>query len=373
MRKVKLELRKTVDQSYDILIEPGLLQRAAETVVQRFGRTAVAVVTDTNVAERYAEPLAGRLAAAGCRQVEVIAIPAGEASKTREIKGEVEDSLFASGLGRDSLVLALGGGVVGDLAGFVAATYARGVMFVQAPTTLLSMLDSSVGGKTGVDVPWGKNMVGAFHQPSLVLIDPAVLDSLPAEQFSSGMAEAVKHGVILDGSLFEFIEAKKDAILALEPETLSTLIERNCAIKAAVVSEDEREGNLRQILNFGHTLGHAVEALSGFKLLHGQAVAVGMVLEAELSADLGLLPESDVARLEGLLAALGLPVRVDLPGVSALRILEHTRLDKKARSGQARYVLPARIGAMTTDPQGRYGLEVEDPLVLKVLRRRGAR
>lgn len=366
-------MRQTVDRSYDILIEPGLLQDAAGIIVQRFGRTAAAVVTDTNVAERYAEPLAGRLAAAGCRQVEVVTIPAGEASKTREIKAEVEDSLFSSGLGRDSLILAVGGGVVGDLAGFVAATYARGVPFVQIPTTLLSMTDSSVGGKTGVDVPWGKNLVGAFHQPSLVLIDPTVLNSLSTEQFISGMAEAVKHGVIREAALFEFIEARREAILAMEPETLSHLLESNCAIKAAVVSADEREGNLRQILNFGHTLGHAVEALSGFKMLHGQCVAVGMVLEAELSASLGLLPESDLARLENLLAALGLPVRVDLPGVSAMKILEHTRLDKKARAGRARYALPARIGAMATDPEGRYGLEVEDPLVLKTLRRRGAR
>lgn len=373
MRKVELELRKTVDLSYDILIEPGLLRRAGEMLTGKFGRGAYAVITDSNVAEKYAEPLAAGLAAAGCSRVEVVTIPAGEASKTRQIKEEVEDSLFSSGLGRDSFIVAVGGGVVGDLAGFVAATYARGVPFIQVPTTLLSMIDSSVGGKTGVDAPWGKNLVGAFHQPSLVLIDPLVLGSLPAEQFVSGMAEAVKHGVISDRELFRFIEDHFREILSLSPEILTELIERNCAIKAGVVSRDEREINLRQILNFGHTLGHAVEALSGFTLLHGQAVAFGMLLEAGISSGMGLFPADDAGRLEKLLDALGLPVKVKLKGVSALRILEYTHLDKKARSGRARYALPLRIGEMAMDQSGRYGLEVEDTLVLEALRSRGVR
>lgn len=373
MRTVHLDLRKTIDPSYDIMIRPGLLEQAGGILVEHFGKTSFALVTDDNVTGTFAGPLAGSLAASGCRRVEIITIPAGEKSKTREIKQQVEDSLFGAGFGRDSVVVAVGGGVVGDLAGFVAATYTRGVPLVQVPTTLLAMFDSSVGGKTGVDVPWGKNLLGAFHQPALVLIDPRVLASLDRRQFASGMAEAVKHGVIRDESLFRYIEQRLEDIRTGDENVLAELIEINCRIKAAVVSEDERESNLRQILNYGHTLGHAIEALSEYRLLHGEAVSVGMVLEAGISMRLGLFPAGEIPRLEKLLQRLGLPTRVDLPGVSAMRILEHTVLDKKSRGGRARYALPSRIGVMATDPDGGYGIEADAPVVLETLRERGAK
>ncbi|MEA2062346.1 MAG: 3-dehydroquinate synthase family protein, partial [Gemmatimonadota bacterium] len=250
MKEVIVSLKKQIDRSYPIVIEPGLLKQAAEWLVKRFGSHAFAVISDSNIAGLYAAGLADDLRARGARCKGPFTFPAGEKSKTRRVKSRLEDRMFAAGLGRDTVVVAVGGGVVGDVAGFVAATYARGVPLVQVPTTVLAMADSSVGGKTGVDVPWGKNLVGAFHQPALVLMDPRTLGTLAPEQFTSGLAEVVKHGVIRDASLFEFIENNASEIVPDNEEIMTELVDRNCWIKAEVVAEDERESNLRRILNF---------------------------------------------------------------------------------------------------------------------------
>jgi 3-dehydroquinate synthase len=372
MEEVFVSLKKEIDQSYPILIRPGLLAECAGLLEERFGGLALALISDSNVTGLYAADLVRELSGRGFRKVELVTFPAGEQSKTREMKARLEDSLFRAGLGRDSLIAALGGGVVGDLAGYVAATYSRGVPFVQVPTTLLSMVDASVGGKTGVDVPWGKNLVGAFHQPSLVLIDPRVLRTLERRQFLAGMAEAVKHGVIRDSGLFDLIEGELGGILALEENSLSRLIAWNCRIKAAVVAEDEREANLRQILNFGHTVGHAVETVSGYQWLHGEALACGMVAEAEVAVEMGLLSAGESRRIDSLLRRIGLKVTLSGLGVNAESLLELTALDKKARGGAARYALPEAIGRMARTADGSYGIPVDKEVVRRVLIRRGA-
>jgi 3-dehydroquinate synthase len=373
MPKVPVSLSKTPDLSYDILIEPGLIDTAAALLEEKFQGRAVALISDSNVAEIYGGKLLTGLRTRDFRLVELIEFAPGEASKCRQVKERLEDRLFEAGFARDSLVVALGGGVTGDLAGYVAATFNRGVPMVQIPTSLLAMADSSIGGKVGIDVPWGKNLLGAFHQPSLVLIDPSVLVSLPQRELCAGMAEVVKHGVIRDAGLFTFIDDNLDNILACDQELMAELVARNCRIKAEVVSLDERESNLRQILNFGHTLGHAVESFSGFGWLHGEAVAAGMVAEAELAAGMGLMDPEVPGRIAQLLNLLNLPVELSALDASADMLVELTRLDKKARSGRARYALASGIGAMATDESGGYGIEADEAEARRVLVKLGAR
>ncbi len=372
MPKVQVSLNNTPDLSYDILIEPGLLGSAAELLEKKFSGRAVALVSDSNVAGLYGGKLLASLRAKDFRLVELIEFAPGEASKCRQQKERLEDRLFSSGMARDTLVVALGGGVTGDLAGFVAATFNRGVPLVQIPTSLLAMADSSIGGKVGIDVPWGKNLLGAFHQPSLVLIDPAVLATLPERELRAGMAEVVKHGVIRDAGLFVFIEDNLDKILTGEQELMAELVARNCRIKAEVVSLDERESNLRQILNFGHTLGHAVESFTEFGWLHGEAVAAGMVAEAELAAGMGLMAPEDPERIASLLSRIGLPVELGALDAPADKLVELTRLDKKARAGRARYALASGIGTMATDKAGCYGIEADEADARRVLVKLGA-
>ncbi|HUU28615.1 MAG TPA: 3-dehydroquinate synthase [archaeon] len=367
MKEVFVRLKKEIDDSYPILIRAGLLDEAAVLLAERFSHYAFALVSDSNVDRLYAKPLLDHLRALGCRTAELISFPAGEESKNREVKARIEDRMCTASLGRDTVVVAVGGGVAGDLAGFVAATYARGVRFVQVPTSLLAMVDSSIGGKTGVNVPWGKNLVGAFCQPSLVIIDPRVLATLDPEQLTAGMAEVVKHGVILDAALFSFIEENLEKLTALREEVMADMVARNCQIKAMVVEKDERESNLRQILNFGHTVGHALEALSGYSWLHGQAVACGMAVEAEIAVRMGLFPKADADRLSQLLGRLGLPVDLAALKTKAEKVVGLTYLDKKARGGSPKYVLPRRIGEMARSDSGAYGIDVQDRVALEAL------
>jgi len=372
MKEVLVDLKQEIDRSYPILIDPGLMQAAAELIVTRFGGDAFAVVSDSNVESLYARTLAEELRAANVRCEGPLVFPAGEQSKSREVKSSLEDSMFSAGLGRDTVVIAVGGGVVGDLAGFVAATYARGLKLVQVPTSLLAMVDSSIGGKTGLDVPWGKNLLGAFHQPSLVIIDPRVLRTLTKEHFTAGMAEVVKHGVIRDASLFAFLEEHVKELDPEHEEIMTELIARNCSIKAAVVSEDEREGNLRQILNFGHTVGHALETFSEYRWLHGEAVSCGMVVEAQAAVLLNLLPGEHLQRLEKILSGLGLPLDLAPLKVRVRKVLELARLDKKTRGARPRYALPEEIGRMAATPGGAYGIPVEDEVMARALTAHGA-
>ena len=329
------------DRSYDILIGAGLLDAPAAWA--GLPRSAdAAIVTNTTVAPLYAERVRSRLLAHH-RRVLVIELPDGEAHKEWSVLNQVFDRLLAEGCDRKTVLYALGGGVVGDMAGFAAACYMRGVPFVQVPTTLLAQVDSSVGGKTAINHPLGKNMIGAFYQPARVLCDLDVLATLPARELSAGLAEVIKVGPIADPAFFGWLESNLGALLAREPAALAQAVRRCCEIKAEVVGQDEREGGLRAILNFGHTFGHAIEAGLGFGAwLHGEAVGCGMVMAAELSARLGGVEPAFVPRLRTLVQRAGLPVAG--PALGAARYLELMRGDKKAEAGEIRFVLLDGLG-----------------------------
>ena len=340
---IRVPLVEKRDASYDILIKAGLV-RQLDTILEEYcPAAAYAVISDSHVGKLYGEELVQRLAAGGYR-VELLTFPAGEWNKTRETWASLSDRMLAAQFGRDSTVVALGGGVVNDMAGFVAATYLRGVPLVQVPTSLLAMIDSSIGGKTGVDVPAGKNLLGAFHQPRVVVADPDLLGSLSSVQLAAGLAEAVKHGVIADADYFAFLEAEYAAIFAKHAPALERLVRRSVEIKAAVVAQDEREQGRRAILNFGHTVGHAIEATSKYEVLHGEAVSIGMVYEGRLAESLGIAAAGTVRRIASVLERLHLPTeRPD--GSQVEDLLAAMRADKKARAGEIRLALPSAIGA----------------------------
>ena len=337
VRELQVELG---ERRYPIRIGRGLLDDPAALAALVTGRHAL-VVTDANVAPYY---LARVQAALAGKTTATLVLPAGEQEKTLARFADVIAALAALGASRDATVVALGGGVVGDLAGFAAACWMRGVRFVQLPTTLLAMVDSSVGGKTAVDLPQGKNLVGAFHQPAAVLADVATLDTLPPRELRAGLAEVVKYGAIGDAAFFAWLEHNAEALLARDPDALAHAIATSCAHKAAIVARDETEQGERMLLNFGHTFGHAIETEQGYGgLLHGEAISVGMVLAARLSADLSRAPWSDTARLAALLSRLELPV--ELPsGLSGGALLARMRLDKKAVSGAVRLILWTGLG-----------------------------
>ncbi len=345
------------------MVAPGSLDGAGELVRERAPAHRYALVTDSVVGPLYAERVA---AGFGGARVEVVIIPTGETHKTRESWAVVTDRLLDAGCGRDTTMVALGGGVVGDLTGFVAATFMRGIPVVQLPTTLLAMIDASVGGKTGVDTPAGKNLVGAFHPPALVLADPTVLATLPAAQLRSGLAEAIKHGVIADERYFEQVVATLPALLARPSGTeMLELIARSVEIKAGIVARDEREGGVRKTLNFGHTLGHAIESESGYRLLHGEAVAIGMVLESALAERVGVAEAGTGSRVRDAVERAGLPA--DCPAdLDPERVVSATRSDKKARRGQAEFALPERVGAMAGAETG-WALRIDEDAVRALL------
>ncbi len=329
------------ERSYPILIGPGLLDRASSFDAVPRSASAL-VVSNTTVAPLYAEALLGLLRQRHAR-VELLALPDGEAHKHWQTLDLVFDALLAQGADRKTVLYALGGGVVGDITGFAAASYMRGVPFVQLPTTLLAQVDSSVGGKTGINHPRGKNMIGAFYQPLAVVADLDVLASLPEREWRAGLAEVIKYGPVFDAAFFGWVEAHLEALLARDAASLRHAIRRSCEIKAEVVSSDEREAGLRAILNFGHTFGHAIEAGLGYgEWLHGEAVGCGMVMAAELSVELGLLAAPEAGRIRELVRRAGLPLRA--PAFTPERWLELMSHDKKACGGDTRYVLLDRIG-----------------------------
>jgi 3-dehydroquinate synthase len=351
--------------SYDVVVEPRSLASLAERLAEHCPAHRYALITDSHVEPLYGRATAEALRAAGL-EAELLTFAAGEANKTRETWAELSDQMLAAGFGRDAAVVALGGGVVGDVAGFVAATYMRGVPVVQVPTTLLAMVDASVGGKTGVDTPAGKNLVGAFHPPRLVVIDPEVLGTLPAAELRAGLAEAVKHGAIADAAHLDWIEAHAERLLAADVEVLAELIDHSVRIKADFVARDERESGPRKMLNFGHTIGHAVEAATGYGVLHGEAIAIGMLAEARLGERLGITEPGTADRLKSLLGRLGLPT--ELPaGVAAEDVVGWTRSDKKARAGHVEYALIRRLGEAAVTPHGGWSWSVEDQAVRRVL------
>lgn len=342
METVKVELG---ERSYDIIIGSGLLDGIGARLKAYGPSPKAALVSNPTVFALYGKRVAGSLKKAGFNLEHVI-IPDGEEYKNLETLKRIYDELLKHGLDRKSALIALGGGVVGDIAGFAASTYMRGISYVQIPTTLLAQVDSSVGGKTGVDHKLGKNMIGAFWQPGLVLIDVATLKTLPKKQLLAGLAEVIKYGVIYDSELFEFLEANRDRILNLDNEAITHIIRRSCEIKADVVSKDERESGLRAILNYGHTIGHAVETATGYtRYLHGEAVAIGMHLEAKLSQLLKGIDDGQVFRIKALIDSYGLPS--EIPGdINRDDILSSMQLDKKAVAGKLKFILPERIGAV---------------------------
>lgn len=326
--------------SYEFLIGPGLSAEAGTRIRALLPGRRLAVVTDATIR--------AALSAKGCWPVvegEMIEVPAGEAAKSREEWGRVTDRLVAAGIGRDGAIVAIGGGSVGDLAGFVAATYLRGIPFVQIPTTLLAMVDASVGGKVGIDTAQGKNLVGAFHPPALVLTDPRFLGSLPDATYREGLAEAVKHGVIADAAYFAEIEGKTDLLTKRDGQTLKALVHRSVEIKAGVVARDEHESGERAILNAGHTIAHALELVSGYTLRHGEAVAIGLVAECRIGERMGVTEQGTSERVAKVLGALGLPTTVD-PRLATRDIIAAMSTDKKNRSDGIRMALPAAIGRM---------------------------
>lgn len=325
------------DRSYPIVIGSGLLGEF--DLNEYLAGDHCLVVTNETVAPLYKDDLDVSLSGSGSPTICGMSLQDGEAYKTLDTIGRVLDSLVEGHATRDTTVIALGGGVVGDIAGFAAASYMRGVDFIQVPTTLLAQVDSSVGGKTGVNHPQGKNLIGAFHQPKIVLIDTDTLQTLPDRELMAGLAEVIKYGAIADVEFLSWLEDNIDALLAKDGDALIYAIKRSCELKARVVAEDERESGRRAILNFGHTFGHAIEHCLGYgEWLHGEAVAAGMVMAAELSK----LPDGDVARLRELIARAGLPVMP--PDIGATDMLDAMSLDKKARKKTLRFVLLRRLG-----------------------------
>ena len=349
---------------YKVLVGRGLLDSLPALLEEYAPAHRYALISDSNVAAIYGESTILQLKDAGL-EAELFTFEAGERNKNRSTWSDLTDRLLRAGFGRDACLIAMGGGVTGDLGGFVAATYLRGIPVVQVPTSLVAMIDASIGGKTGVDVDAGKNLVGAFHPPNLVVADPDVVKTLPRAERAQGMVEAVKHGAIMDGEYFAELDREMAAILDGEAASLEPAVMRSVELKSAVVSEDEREAGRREILNFGHTLGHAIEAACSFRVPHGTAVACGMVLEARLGESLGVTHPDVVGRLEQVLARVGLPSSIP-DGAARDDIMTYLAADKKVRRGQTRFVLLERIGAVHF-ADGSWSCPVDEVAVLDLL------
>ncbi len=358
MRTVQVHLGT---RSYDIKIGGGLLEKIGGHCRRLGLGHNCAVISDTNVSPLYGEKIARSLAEAGFQAI-TCNIFAGEQSKNLRSVNTCFTSLARHRLERKSFVVALGGGVVGDLAGFVASTYLRGIPFVQIPTTLLSQVDSSVGGKVGVNLRAGKNLVGSFYQPQIVLCDLDTLKTLPDREFRAGLAEVIKYGIIYDRRFFTWLEKNLELLLQRDPKALTRAIAVSCEIKAAVVSEDEREGGLRAILNFGHTIGHAIEAITKYgTYLHGEAISIGQVMAAELSHQLAGLPARDTERIRRIFRLSGLPTTIRLTPAQRTKLFAAMQLDKKVSAGEVKFVLANKIGSV------KYGLSVPASNISDVL------
>lgn len=348
---------------YSVLVGAGLALALPDLLCEHAPAHRYAVISDSTVARLHGPSVVGRMANAGLN-ARLFPFPAGEENKRRARWAELTDRLLESGLGRDAVVVALGGGVTGDLAGFVAATYMRGIPVVQVPTTLVAMIDASVGGKVGVNVSFGKNLVGAFHPPRLVVADPEFAATLSPDERAQGLVEAIKHGALADDEHLADLERSWEPLLAGDVAATARVVRRSVEIKAEVVSEDEREVGRRAILNFGHTLGHALESGSGYRIRHGTAVAAGMVLEARIGERMGVTQSGTSARLARALTGLGAALSLQSE-VSAPRLIERARRDKKARAGRSRYVLLERIGRVA--PGEGWTHAVPDEVVREVL------
>jgi 3-dehydroquinate synthase len=340
MEKIRVEFG---ERSYDIITGSNILEGIGDAL-KPFGLSPkVAIITNPTVFSLYGKRVSDSVKKAGFDLL-VVTIPDGEQYKNLDTLKNIYDELLKFKLDRKSALIALGGGVVGDITGFAASTYMRGIPCIQVPTTLLSQVDSSVGGKTGVDHEFGKNMIGTFWQPGLVWIDVETLITLPKRELLAGLAEVIKYGIIYDERLFEFLEVNKEKILNLDTDALTYIIRRSCEIKADVVSKDEREAGLRSILNYGHTIGHAIETVTGYtRFLHGEAVAIGMYLEARLSQTLNLIDKDQVFRIKAVIDSYGLPSEMEAD-IAINGILSSMQLDKKAVAGKLKFILPEKIG-----------------------------
>ncbi len=350
------------ERSYPIIIEDGLIARIGTDLAERKFGTKYGVIADDHVASLYGSTLMKSIKDAGLT-AQLFTFPQGEESKNLQIFGSLHRELAQAGFDRSDVLVGLGGGVTGDMTGFVAASYMRGVPFIQVPTTLLAQVDSSVGGKTGVDIPEGKNLVGAFYQPKVVYIDTAVLTTLPMKEYCGGLAEVIKYGVIRDKEFFLFLEENIDQVLGLDRQTIQNMIHTCCRIKADVVAEDEKESNIRRILNYGHTIGHGIEAASDYSVIHGEAVAMGMVAALRLAVGSGLCERREAGRVATLIHNYGLPTEIP-NNLDRDRIKGYLLSDKKTIGNRVFFVLPTEIGkVVVTD-------DVSDKLVEEALRER---
>ena len=364
MEKVRVNLRKTEDRSYDILIGEEIIERIPFDLGEEKLAHHYVIITDSVVSSLYGRRLLEKFKTAGLN-AHLISFRAGEEHKSRETKSKIEDEMSKLKIGRDSAAIALGGGVVGDVAGFVAATYNRGIPYAQVPTTLVASVDSSIGGKTGVDTRFGKNLIGAFYQPRRVYIDVKTLRTLPEKEIKGGFAEVIKYGVIKDEKFFEFAEENVERVFSFATDALIQIIKRSCEIKGEVVELDERESNLRKILNFGHTIGHAIENLYDYKMSHGEAISLGMVAEGKIAVELGFWKRNELKRLISIFSRTGLPIKP--PSTLDLdQMINTMKLDKKARSGKIEMTLPKKIGEMA-EINGSYGIKVEEELISRIL------
>ncbi len=367
MSVLQVELKKVVDDSYEIEIGFGLEEKLLADLKDGLfeGRKRLALITDSNVKGLYGERLQSMLSEAGF-QAELFVFPAGEQQKTRETKARLEDELLEKGFRRDCGVIAVGGGVVTDLAGFLAGTFARGVPFVNYATTLLSAADASVGGKTAVDTPLATNLIGLFYQPKKVYIDVNAWKTLPKRQISSGLAETIKHACLASPGFFEYLEEHMEQLLACDPEACAYIAEENCRIKYQVVMQDERESGLREVLNLGHTVGRAIETVSGYQLLHGEAVSIGLLAEAALSRRLGFLTEAEEKRILALLERAGLPGKIPA-GIDREALVKKLYTDKKVRDGRLRFVVQKGIGAVVEFAPGVFSTPVEEQAAREII------
>ncbi|AFY47749.1 3-dehydroquinate synthase [Nostoc sp. PCC 7524] len=335
-------------QSYEIAIASGSLEQLGQRMADLKLGKKVLLVSNPTIFKHYGEKAINSLESAGF-QVASYCLPAGERYKTLNSIQKLYDVALENRLERSSTMVALGGGVIGDMTGFAAATWLRGINVVQVPTTLLAMVDSAIGGKTGVNHPHGKNLIGAFHQPRLVLVDPEVLKTLPVREFRAGMAEVIKYGVIWDAELFAQMAASKNLnqLRYIKPELIDAILTRSCQAKADVVGKDEKEGGIRAILNYGHTIGHAVESLTGYRLVnHGEAVAIGMVAAGQIAVELGMWQQEETERQNALIQKAGLPTKLP-EGLDIEGIIDALQLDKKVKNGKVRFILPTQIGVVT--------------------------
>jgi 3-dehydroquinate synthase len=349
-------------QSYEIAIAPGSLETLAEKMTSLQLGKKILLVSNPTIFKHYGEKAIASLQAAGFTVASCI-LPPGERYKNLNSIQKIYDAALENRLERSATIVALGGGVIGDMAGFAAATWLRGIHVVQVPTTLLAMVDSAIGGKTGVNHPQGKNLIGAFHQPRLVLIDPQVLKTLPMREFRAGMAEVIKYGVIWDAELFAQMEASKhlNQLRYIKPELIESILIKSCQAKADVVSKDEKEAGLRAILNYGHTIGHAVESLTGYRVVnHGEAVGIGMVAAGQIAVELGMWQKEDTERQNALITKAGLPTQLP-SGLDIEAIIDALQLDKKVKAGKVRFVLPTQMGVVTVTD------EVPADIIRKVL------